>query len=178
MAQNINLYRELSCENYQQIRQDLICWIENLDLEFKEFWNPIDIKDLILSVPSFRSWLQESDLLISSGAITYGTTIDCCSPHIDTPPARFKLTFPVKNTKGSWNRWFQPKTSQIQSRINHLGGKLFYDTDALDEIGRREVLGPALIDAGIIHDVWFDSQHPPWPRLGLQCKLFKEPSAL
>jgi len=178
MGQNMNLYKDLSCPNYEQINQDLLHWISDLNIEFADFWNPIDPRSLIKTVRSFASWLKDSDLLISSAAVTYGTNIHCCGPHIDTPPARFKLSWPIKNNKGSWNRWFEIKTACAEPPMNHWGGKIFHDPENLREIARREVLGPAIIDAGIVHDVWFDSAHPQWPRVGLQCKLFKEPSEL
>jgi len=174
----MNLYRELSCENYQQINQDLLQWVHTLNINTQEFWNPVDIKNLMRSVPLFRSWLHASDLLVESVAVTYGTKLDCCGPHIDTPPARFKLSWPIMNTKGTWNRWFKVKGSMIESHSNHWGGKVFYDRDGLEEIGRKEVVSPLIIDAGIIHDVWFDHICPQWPRVGLQCKLMKEPESL
>lgn len=172
------LYKDLPCAEYENINRDLMAWVESQNIEFTDFWNPVEIKNLIKSVPSFWRWLKQSNLLISSAAITYGTTINCCGPHIDTPPARFKLSWPIKNTKGSWNRWFQLKDPKQTHTVNHWGGKMFHEPESLLEITRREVTGPSLIDAGVIHDVWFDTSDPIWPRIGLQCQLLNEPTAL
>ena len=81
------------------------------------------------------------------------------------------------NTKHTWNRWFVPKTNSPKTIITQYNSYGFTDLDDLEEIGRKELLSPCLIDAGIIHDVWCEPQ-AQFPRIGLQCKLLKEPKEL
>ena len=61
--------------------------------------------------------------------------------------------------------------------VNSWGGRIYPDRSQLSEIHRRQVTAPALIDAGIIHDVTA-GESAQWPRIGLQCQLFKEPEQL
>jgi len=71
----------------------------------------------------------------------------------------------------------KPNYNSPTVQINALGGKSYLDRNQLVEIYRREVISPALIDAGVIHDVTAgpDAQ---WPRIVLQCQLFNEPDNL
>lgn len=175
----INLWQEISCPDYEIINQQIQLWVMQQDwiLSTKNFWNPVDLKEFFVQCPLFRAWAVDKKFLLSSIAVTVARSQDSCRPHIDAPPARYKLSWPVLNTKGTWNRWFEPLSTSADTIINHLGGVDFLNYDNLTEIARREVLTPCLIDAGIPHDVWFNSE-PTFPRIGLQCQLLKEPKKL
>ncbi len=165
----------LDCPDYVSINEEIYLWIKKQTLHSDTFWNPASVKELIVQCPKFQQWLLVSKLLVSTVAITYGTSPDCCGSHIDTKPARFKLSRPVKNAIGTWNRWFRVQNGK-QGTINSLGGT-FYRYEDLVEIHRQKLTGPCIIDAGIIHDVWYD-RDVEYPRIGLQCQLFKEPTEL
>lgn len=173
------LYRTLSCDRYHAINQSIQSWVDGLEnlSGTTQFWNPQSAADLLKSCPDFLQWLSEHKIMIKSVAVTYGTSPDCCAPHVDTPPARFKLSWPVKNTKHTWNRWFKPAVENPSIVNNDLGGTIYLDLKELQEIDRRELLSPCLIDAGVIHDVWCDDL-ARYPRIGLQCQLVKEPPSL
>ena len=64
-----------------------------------------------------------------------------------------------------------------EKQVNTLGGISYSKSDQLIEIYRREVIAPAIIDAGIIHDVTA-GPNSQWPRIVLQCQLFEEPDNL
>lgn len=114
----------------------------------------------------------------SSIAVTVAQNPDkCCLPHIDTPPARYKLSWPVLNYTDTYNCWYETTSNSTTSFTADLGGKMFIDRSHLKEIYRREVSTPAIIDAGVIHDV-ISGPQAKWPRLVLQCQLFKEPDHL
>lgn len=172
-------YRELECPEYESINAEILAWIDSLGglSSSTSFWNPAPINDFVKQCPQMISWLIKNQLMIRSIAITYGIHANCCGPHTDSPPARFKLSWPVKNCTNTFNRWFRPCVPSPASQINNLGGTQYTSIDDLEEITRREVTGPALIDAGTIHDVWFSPDAVP-PRIGLQCQLMKEPSSL
>lgn len=171
------LWKELDCPNYNDINAQINMWVDRQDWIHNppHFWNPVDIKDFFKNCPEFYRWLIASDLKLRSLAITVAHSIHSCPIHIDTPPARYKLSWPVRNTKGTWNRWFKNLNSATE--LNQLGGIHFLNHQNLVEISRREVISPSLIDAGVPHDVWFD-ESPVFPRIGLQCQLFKEPKTL
>ena len=176
----MNLFREISCNNYSKVNKEILDYINNIGLidSSKVFWNPIDIVEFLKSVPLFQQWTVKNKIMIKSVAVTIGRNIQCCGPHIDTPPARYKLSWPVLNAEQSFNRWFREKTSGAKTVVNLYNGLTYLDLDDLVEIGRRATNGPAIIDAGIPHDVQFLVDKPVWPRIVLQCQLFKEPDLL
>jgi hypothetical protein len=178
--ETINYYRTLKCDSYSDINQQILTHL--LDLNFidstNEFWNPINIVDLFRRAPLFQTWLQDSNLKIKSVAVTVGKQLNCCGIHIDTPPARYKLSWPVLNTHQSYNRWFKELVNDCTCTTNSLGGKIYQDESQLEEVARMTVTAPTLIDAGVPHDVQFFTDTPLWPRVGLQCQLFNEPKSL
>ena len=152
-------------------------WINDLKIENTNvFWNPVSVLDCLNKVPRLKQWFLEQKLMVKSIALTVGTSLDCCGPHKDTPPARFKLSWPIINTKTTWNRFFNPKIGSQYLRINHLGGEIWSYHD-IEEIERVRVEFPMLIDAGTIHDV-FCEPGTVFPRLGLQMQLLNEPISL
>jgi hypothetical protein len=165
----------LPCPFIDGINTDIKIWIDK-NVVAQGFWNPIDTIKFMKENPKFESWCRSNNLKIQSVAVTWAQNPNCCGPHIDTPPARYKLNWPVHNTKSTWNRWFSAKLD-ADTEINKLGGLSFINYKDLVEIDRREVVDPALIDAGVIHDVWCDSQ-TLFPRIGLQCQIFNEPQSL
>lgn len=169
-------YKKLSCKNYYQINQQILTHIEFLNLvdNTQSFWNEISAMDFLKSVPLFQEWLNQHHLKLYSLAVTVGYHKDCCPVHVDTPPAVNKLSWPVSNTKNTFNRWFRPRVKNPTIKVNELGGTSYLDLSQLEEIARMEVIEPCIINAGIPHDVWCDST-AKFPRIGLQCMLFKEP---
>jgi hypothetical protein len=175
----INLYRSLECSNYQQINQQILTHIDNLGIvkTTTEFWNPIDLVAVFKSAPLFLEWLIEQDLKIKTIAVTVGNQLNCCGVHVDTPPARYKLSWPVLNADQTYNRWFK-EIGPCTTYINKDGGKTYPADSNLVEIQRRTLTGPAIIDAGIPHDVQFHTANPVYPRIVLQCQLINEPEFL
>ena len=170
----------LPCEQYDLINQSLLQWINNIPnlITSNQFWNPQqDLQLLFRSCPLFLDWLRQQDIMIRSVAVTFGTHDKCCPPHIDSPPARFKLSWPVLNTRHTWNRWFESKHEHSVYQTHEWGGRVTVDYDSLKELHREELISPCIIDAGIIHDVWCDPK-AQYPRIGLQCQLLKEPSTI
>lgn len=170
------LYKKLVCENLSQINQQIMQYIDTLDLDAEAFWNPVNTVEFVKNTPLFEYWLLKHGLPVKRIAVTVGTHVRCCEPHTDTPPSIYKLSWPVLNTEYTWNRWFR-SSPNCQTLINPLGGTSYVDFDELEEIDRMRVDSPAIIATGIPHDVWFQSD-AHFPRIGLQCQLFKEPSTL
>ena len=172
-------YRELDCPEYDAINAEILAWIESQPglCSSNQFWNPVELKSLLSSCPGFANWCRSLGLHLSTIAVTVGQDPKCCGPHIDTPPSRFKMSWPVKNTQDTWNCWYQPKISNPKSAVNQLGGISYLDLGDLEEIQRREVLRPSIIDAGVIHDV-VTGPNTQWPRIVLQAQFFTEPRSL
>lgn len=174
-----NLYKELDCPDYEKINREILTWIAKAEIlvNCKQFWNPLDLKSLLNECVVFSSWCKFQNLRLKSIAATIGYDAGCCGPHTDAPPARFKLSWPVKNTRDTWNCWYRSKVASPKTTVNHLGGTIYTDLSELEEIQRREVISPAIIDAGVIHDV-YTGPDVKWPRVVLQGQFFQEPTSL
>lgn len=172
----MKLYKNLPCDNYHEINYQVKQYIYSTGIvdSATEFWNTLPTIEFLRANPLFLTWLESINLRLHSLALTVGKDPDCCVPHTDTPPAVFKLSWPVENTARTYNRWFKPVVDNPDIVINKFGGTHYTNLNQLEEIDRREVLEPCIINAGVIHDVWFD-EPAVYPRLGLQCMLFKEP---
>lgn len=170
------LYKKLNCGNLSQINLEILHYINTKQFNNSDFWNPVDMIEFMNSTPLFTTWWLDNKLPIKSVAITQGLHADCCGPHTDTPPSRYKLSWPVLNTERTWNRWFRA-TDNTPIEINSLGGTSYLDVSTLTEIDRMRVDQPALIRTDIPHDVWFEPD-AEFPRWGLQCQLFLEPEHL
>jgi hypothetical protein len=175
--EQIKFFKKLSCNNYVNINEQIFDYIKSTGLieTSSEFWNFLDTLEFVKATPLLQEWLALHQLKIRSLAVTIGRNPSCCSVHVDTPPAVNKLSWPVSNTKHTFNRWFQELVPNCDVKINQLGGKSYLNTAQLEEIARSEVDEPSIINAGIPHDVWCDDQ-AVFPRIGLQCMLFREPT--
>ena len=175
----IRLYRELNCPDYDSTNAEILAWIESQPglCVSEQFWNPVELRSLLLACPRFAGWCRSQDLLLRTVAVTVGRDPNCCGPHTDTPPARFKLSWPVKNTTDTWNCWYRTNTDTPVTKIDRHGGVNYIHASELEEINRREVISPSIIDAGVIHDV-VAGPNARWPRIGLQGQLFSEPKSL
>jgi hypothetical protein len=175
----MKLYKNLPCDNYTEINNQIKEYIDSTDIvtTATEFWNVLPTIEFIRAVPLFRAWTESRGFKLHSLALTVGRGPDCCALHIDTPPAVFKLSWPIANTQHTFNRWFKPIVDAPEFRINSYGGRFFPDLTQFEELDCKEVITPCIINAGIPHDVWSDP-NAQWPRLGLQCMLFNEPKEL
>jgi len=176
MEQIMILYKQLICSNLALINQEILSYINRQQFDSTIFWNPVPIIEFIHATPKFTAWCLDNNMPLKSIAVTLGTNPNCCGPHIDTPPSIYKLSWPVLNTEHTWNRWFQTPAN-ASTKINALGGISYLDPASLIEIGRMRVDQPAIIATGVPHDVWFESG-AVFPRWGLQCQFFIEPTGL
>jgi len=170
------LYKKLECNNLSQINDEILQYIHKKKFDSRKFWNPVDTIEFLKATPKFKIWWSNNQLPIKSVAITQGLSDDCCGPHTDTPPSRYKLSWPVLNTERTWNRWFL-SDPDCQTQVNYLGGITYLNYNQLQEIGRMQVDQPAIIATGVPHDVWCEP-NAVFPRWGLQCQLFIEPTSL
>jgi len=170
------VYKKLTCANLQLINQEILAYLDGQDFAPTTFWNPVPVIEFMQATPKFMTWCLDNNMPVKSVAITLGINPNCCGPHTDTPPSRYKLSWPVLNTERTWNRWFRAPADAL-TEVNALGGIGYLDPVNLIEIDRMQVDQPALIATGIPHDVWCESD-AVFPRIGLQCQLFVEPTNL
>lgn len=173
----IKLFKLLDCPDYDQINDQIkkYVWSTGIIDSTNQFWNMLNTVEFYRSTPLFFNWLSEMNFKLHSLALTVGKDSNCCGLHTDTPPAINKLSWPIENTAGTYNRWFEPCVPNPKVIVNDLGGKTYSNYNEFTEIGRMEVVHPCIINAGIPHDVWVNDKIR-YPRLGLQCMLFNEPN--
>jgi hypothetical protein len=176
--ETVNYYKYLSCDNYNEINQEILTFLFRFNIiqDSCQFWNPVSVVDFLRTCPLFGEWARQQGVRIKTLSVTVGLFNRCCTAHIDTPPARFKLSWPVMNTANTYNRWFS-SSQHATTEINAHSGTSYLIEEELTELARVCVDRPMLIDAGTIHDVWVDGQIVS-PRVGLQCQLVKEPASL
>jgi hypothetical protein len=170
-------YKDLECSAYEHINQQIKDYVKSKGIieSTTNFWNPLPTAEFLKSCPAFYSWLTGLGLKLHSLALTVGKSKECCGAHTDAPPAAHKLSWPIENTTNTFNRWFIPAVDNPSFYIKEGGGKKFTEPDELKEVACREVTGPCIINASIIHDVLCNDD-AEFPRLGLQCMLFEEPA--
>jgi hypothetical protein len=175
----MKLFKSLPCNNYTEINNQIKEYINATGIveTTTEFWNALPTVDFVKATPLFREWMSLQGLRLHSLALTVGREAGCCNIHTDTPPAKFKLSWPIQNTIHTYNRWFRPLVENPSASTNLLGGTIFTNSNQLEEIERMELVSPCIIHARVPHDVWANEQ-AQWPRLGLQCVLFNEPKEL
>jgi len=102
-------YAELLCNNIDLISNQIYQYIKNnteIMSTTKYGWHFVDLKDLLDNVPDLLDFFKTNKLVPRHAAITIVTESDHLPMHIDEPPVIAKINFPVRNTEGWANRWF------------------------------------------------------------------------
>jgi len=102
-------YAELLCDNIDLISNQIYQYIKNnteIMSTTKYGWHFVDLKDLLDNAPDLLNFFKANKLVPRHAAITIVTESDHLPMHIDEPPVIAKINFPVRNTEGWANRWF------------------------------------------------------------------------
>ena len=101
-------YVELDCDNVEAISSGIYDFIKNKTdvlTSGKSGWIFLDSKQLILHVPQLMEFFKKYKLYVNDSAITL---INENFPlHVDPKPVIAKINFPVINTKGWINCWYE-----------------------------------------------------------------------
>jgi hypothetical protein len=102
-------YAELPCENIETISKEIYDFLSTqteLITNFKIGWNFIDCKKLLKHAPTLLEYFRNLNLVPRHAAVTIVTETGQLSKHTDEPPVIAKINFPVINTAGWANRWY------------------------------------------------------------------------
>jgi hypothetical protein len=102
-------YVELPCNNVELISEEIYQFVENnTDIlsTTKYGWHFIDCKNLLINAPLLFEYFKINKLIPRHAAITIVTESNHLPRHIDELPVVAKINFPVRNTVGWVNRWF------------------------------------------------------------------------
>ena len=102
-------YVELQCDNIEIIAEEIYAFIKNKTeiLQTKKYgWHFINCMELLNSSPALLDFFRKKKLIPRHAAITIVTKSDHLPKHIDELPIVAKINFPVRNTAGWANRWY------------------------------------------------------------------------
>jgi hypothetical protein len=102
-------YVELPCDNIEIISNQIYQYLkEKTDIlnTTKYGWHFIDCKELLTESPALFEYFKKNSLLPRHAAVTIVTESDHLPKHIDELPVVAKINFPVLNTDGWANRWY------------------------------------------------------------------------
>ena len=185
---NLKPYHELECPddlqkvisekviNFLQTKTDFFTRLDELSL-----WNKLNSLEVIRDVPELVKYFQSFNLKLREVALTVCNSNRNAGLHIDELPVTAKINFPILNTQGSRNLWYDVPDelmSQVKPIINEFGS-FYYNLDSVNldkckKIAEVEVLKPIVFNSQIPHMIDM-SQCQEFPRLVLTCMFFNEP---
>jgi hypothetical protein len=102
-------YVELPCDNVEIISKQIYQFIKektNILNTTTYGWHFIDCNRLLESAPDLSNYFKTNKLVPRHAAVTIITDNTHLPRHIDEKPVVAKINFPVINTNGWANRWF------------------------------------------------------------------------
>jgi hypothetical protein len=109
---NLKSFKELECDNIDIISDGIFKYLLTRTelLSTKNYgWHFIDTKEVLSFVPSLVEFFRKHKLVPRDAAVTIITSDKHLPKHIDQPPVIAKINFPVLNTEGWANRWYDGK---------------------------------------------------------------------
>ncbi len=106
-------YVELPCDNINVISNEIYQYIKKKTdiLDTTNYgWHFVDCKELLDTAPNLFAYFRKNKLIPRHAAVTIITESEHLPKHTDDPPVVAKINFPVFNTKGWANRWFDGDT--------------------------------------------------------------------
>lgn len=106
---NYKTFVELECNNIDKISDGIFKYLLTKTdvLKTKEYgWHFINKKELLDYVPELLEFFIQHKLIPRDAAVTIITENKHLPIHIDEPPVIAKINFPVLNTIGWANRWY------------------------------------------------------------------------
>lgn len=195
-------YQVLDCTNYQEINQDLIDYVVRYtdlttqcpDYNYCNFLYKFGLDNVhfIKANPKLIHWFESMGLRLRDIYFTLAWTNhsadhpeSSCPIHLDKPPVRWKLNWPIMNMEKTSIRFYMPKDPDIDINklVKRTGDPNSIDNDNYQleykdflEIERHDFAKnqPIIMNGSIAHDVGF-YQDPVFPRIGMQVMFFKEP---
>lgn len=107
---SLKYFVELPCENVEIISAEIYNFLQtktDVLTNIKFGWNFIDCKQLLNDVPKLLEFFKEHKLVPRHAAVTIVEEDIHLPKHIDELPVIAKINFPVINTQGWANRWYE-----------------------------------------------------------------------
>lgn len=155
-------YFVLNCDEQQRIADSLYGYYLGITANNKpkEFWNSLSRHQIVdyFSIPNnpTKKWFDDLGLKVRDMSYTIYNEQIKTDIHKDQPPVVAKINFPVLNTKGTFNVWYN------QNR---------------QEIDRVECDKPIVLRSDILHTVEV-SDLAKFPRIQFSFCFYNEPLQL
>lgn len=152
-------YHILDCDEQQRIADLLYGYYIGISAEkrISHFWNHLTRDETLqlMSIPNspLTQWFYGLKLRVRDVSFTLYDRDTSMEIHKDEPPVVAKINFPVFNTQGTHNVWFD---------------------DNLREIDRVECVKPIVLRSNILHTVEM-GENPVYPRLQFSFCFYNEP---
>lgn len=152
-------YHILECSKQQSIADNLYKFLQERnqfqrnDIKFWNFLSKKELYNLTKQSPDLMDWFDSLNLKVREGSFTIWNEQIQTFPHVDAPPVVAKINFPLLNTQGTYNVWFNEQ------------GK---------EIDRVECVSPIVLRSDILHTVEVSPQ-ARFPRIQMSFCFYQEP---
>lgn len=109
------------CENINEISEGIFKYLLTKTdlLSTTDYgWHFIDKQELFDFVPPLFDFFKKHKLITRDAAITIITNNRHLRKHIDEPPVIAKINFPVLNTEGWANRWYDDQNNLLDEIVD------------------------------------------------------------
>lgn len=176
----------LDCKNYKEINQDIIRYLHTytkllVPNKHAKYCNFVSTIHFIQNNPKLENWFISLNLKLRDVYFTL-TWKNPIPIHVDKPPVEWKLNWPVLHTEKSFVRFFKAnkegvigiKSGDPNSKDNDNTLFNYNDFDVIEKIRFNK---PIIMNGLVQHDAWIE-KNAIFPRIGLQCMFFNEPTHL
>lgn len=176
---DLKAYYELECKELDVISTKVLKFITDKSISGQRGWIFLDTKKLFLAVPELMMFFKKLKLQPREASITL---LDNDLPiHVDVLPVVAKINFPIQNTKGWVNRWYQLDAEILNNCPDMVSDLGFTKKDVSDVVDRMSLIAEVPDQSKVIV---FNSAHPhsvikidpiEVPRVILSITLYNEP---
>ena len=178
-------FYKLECNLLNEIQEETLNYLntytELLSKDSGALWNKVRTVDYIKNCPSLLKYCNSLNLKIKEIAFTIVWEPVDVVLHIDELPVTAKINFPILNTKGTLNSWYQIPEDILKeySPITNMFDQKFYSFDNIDLnkcllLDETELDQPMVFNSQLPHMIKV-SKNTTLPRIVMPVMFFNEP---
>lgn len=152
---SLKYFVELPCDNVEIISAGIYDFLQTktqtLD-NIKFGWNFIDCKELLNHVPELLEFFKEHKLVPRHAAVTIITDNEHLPKHVDELPVIAKINFPVINTQGWVNRWYE--NDKVVAELSDLRLPIAFNSQVTHSVEKTTaiVIVPRIVASFTFHN--------------------------
>lgn len=145
----------LPCENIVEISDGIFRYLlTKTDLLSTTVygWHFIDKRELFDFVPNLLKFFKQHKLVPRDAAITIITNNKHLPKHVDEPPVVAKINFPVLNTEGWANRWYNEQDNLLDE-IADLSQPIVFNSQIIHSVEKTTAIKmPRIVASFTFHN--------------------------